>query len=228
MVKIVMVMVAVIGSAVSAIAQDNDGQDSVATEWGDTLQLQDVEVVTMRQLVKTLDDRLSYNVQADPEARTSTLLDVLRRVPLVSVDGQDNVRVNGSSSFKIYKNGHPDPALSSNPKEVLRAMPASVIKRIEVITEPGARYDAEGATAILNIVTVEGMRIEGVNGTVSASINTFGSPNASAYVAARAGKFTLGTTAFYQKQAHRQFAGVDETWTGTSPVCRRGRDLDDL
>ena len=178
MVKIVMVMVAVIGSAVSAIAQDNDGQDSVATEWGDTLQLQDVEVVTMRQLVKTLDDRLSYNVQADPEARTSTLLDVLRRVPLVSVDGQDNVRVNGSSSFKIYKNGHPDPALSSNPKEVLRAMPASVIKRIEVITEPGARYDAEGATAILNIVTVEGMRIEGVNGTVSASINTFGSPNA--------------------------------------------------
>ncbi len=213
MVKIVMVMVAVMGSAISAIAQDNDGQDSVATEWGDTLQLQDVEVVTMRQLVKTLDDRLSYNVQADPEARTSTLLDVLRKVPLVSVDGEDNVRVNGGGSFKIYKNGHPDPALSSNPREVLRAMPASVIKRIEVITEPGARYDAEGATAILNIVTVEGVRIEGVNGTVSASVNTFGSPNASAYVAARVGKFTLGTTAFYQKQAHRQFAGEDETWT---------------
>ena len=213
MVKIVMVMVAVMGSTISAIAQDNAGQDSVATEWGDTLQLQDVEVVTMRQLVKTLDDRLSYNVQADPEARTSTLLDVLRRVPLVSIDGQDNVRVNGSGSFKIYKNGHPDPALSSNPKEVLRAMPASMIKRIEVITEPGARYDAEGATAILNIVTVEGLRIEGVNGTVSASVNTFGSPNASAYVAARIGKFTLGTTAFYQKQTHRQFASEDETWT---------------
>lgn len=213
MVKIVMVMVAVMGSAISAIAQDNAGQDSVATEWGDTLQLQDVEVVTMRQLVKTLDDRLSYNVQADPEARTSTLLDVLRRVPLVSVDGQDNVRVNGSGSFKIYKNGHPDPALSSNPKEVLRAMPASMIKRIEVITEPGARYDAEGATAILNIVTVEGTRIEGVNGTVSASINTFGSPNASAYVAARAGKFTLGATGFFQKQPGRMFATEGETWT---------------
>ena len=208
-----MVMVAAMGAAISAVAQTTAGQDSVAVEWGDTLQLQDVEVVTMRQLVKTLDDRVSYNVQADPEARTSTLLDVLRRVPLVSVDGQDNVRVNGSGSFKIYKNGHPDPALSSNPKEVLRAMPASMIKRIEVITEPGARYDAEGATAILNIVTVEGVRIEGVNGTVSASVNTFGSPNASAYVAARIGKFTLGTTAFYQKQTHRQFASEDETWT---------------
>ena len=121
--------------------------------------------------------------------------------------------MNGGSSFKIYKNGHPDPSLSSNPREVLRAMPASMIKRIEVITEPGARYDAEGATAILNIVTVEGVRIEGVNGTVSASINTFGTPNASAYVAARAGKFTLGTTGFFQKQARRQFAGEDETWT---------------
>jgi len=212
MVKIVMAMVAMTWAA-STMAQDATGQDSVAVEWGDTLQLQDVEVVTMRQLVKTLDDRLSYNVQADPEASTSTVLDMLRKVPLVSVDGEDNVRVNGGGNFKIYKNGHPDPSLSANPREVLRAMPASMIKRIEVITEPGARYDAEGATAILNIVTVEGVRIEGVNGTVSASINTFGTPNASAYVAARAGKFTLGTTGFFQKQAHRQFASEDETWT---------------
>ncbi len=212
MVKIVMALVALTGSVASALAQDAAGQDSVAVEWGDTLQLQDVEVVTMRQLVKTLDDRVSYNVQADPEARTSTVLDMLRKVPLVSVDAEDNVRVNGGS-FKIYKNGHPDPALSSNPREVLRAMPASMIKRIEVITEPGARYDAEGATAILNIVTVEGVRIEGVNGTMSASINTFGSPNANAYVAARAGKLTLGATGFYQKQTRRMFKHYTESWT---------------
>ena len=218
MARIIVLMVAAMVTAATALSQVTVGQveekqDSVTLSVNDTVPLKDVEVVTMRQLVKTLDDRVSYNVQADPEARTSTVLDVLRRVPLVSVDGQDNVRVNGSSSFKIYKNGHHDPALSSNPREVLRAMPASVIKRIEVITEPGARYDAEGATAILNIVTIEGMRIEGVNGTISASISTFGSPNASAYVAARVGKFTLGTTAFYMKQAHRQFAGEDETWT---------------
>ena len=216
--RIIVMMVAVMATAANALAQDVTGQeeekqDSVALSINDTIALKDVEVVTMRQLVKTLDDRLSYNVQADPEASTSTVLDMLRKVPLVSVDGEDNVRVNGSSSFKIYKNGHPDPSLSANPREVLRAMPASVIKRIEVITEPGARYDAEGATAILNIVTVEGVRIEGVNGTVSASINTFGSPNASAYIAARAGKFTLSSTGFYQKQSHRQFAGEDETWT---------------
>ena len=213
-----MMMVTVMVMTTHVMAQDNVGlveerQDSTTLSTSDTIALKDLEVVTMRQLVKTLDDRVTYNVQADPEARTSTVLDVLRRVPLVSVDGEDNVRVNGGGSFKIYKNGHPDPALSANPREVLRAMPASTIKRIEVITEPGARYDAEGATAILNIVTVEGVRIEGVNGTVSASINTFGTPNASAYVAARAGKFTLGTTGFFQKQARRMFAGEDETWT---------------
>ena len=233
MTRIIVMMVAVMVTAASAWAQDIAGQaeekqDSVASSINDTIALKDVEVVTMRQLVKTLDDRLSYNVQADPEARTSTVLDMLRKVPLVSVDGEDNVRVNGSGSFKIYKNGHPDPALSSNPKEVLRAMPASAIKRIEVITEPGARYDAEGATAILNIVTVEGVNIEGVNGTVSASISTFGSPNASAYVAGRAGKFTLGATGFFMKQARRQFAGEDETWqtyvdTGTT-MYRRYRN----
>ena len=218
MAKFVLCLVAVLCSATHAVAQNaaksvEEKKDSVTLSINDTIALKDVEVVTMRQLVKTLDDRVSYNVEADPEARTSTLLDVLRRVPLVSVDGEDNIRVNGGGSFKIYKNGHPDPALSSNPKEVLRAMPASMIKRIEVIAEPGARYDAEGATAILNIVTVKGALIEGVNGTVTASINTFGSPNASAYIAARAGKFTLGATGFYQKQTSRQFAGEDETWT---------------
>lgn len=216
--RFIVMMVAVMATAANALAQNTTGQveekqDSATLSVNDTIALKDVEVVTMRQLVKTQDDRVSYNVQADPEASTSTVLDMLRKVPLVSIDGEDNVRVNGGGSFKIYKNGHPDPALSSNPREVLRAMPASVIKRIEVITEPGARYDAEGATAILNIVTVESLRIEGVNGTVSASINTFGTPNASAYVAARAGKFTLGATGFYQRQARRQFADVDETWT---------------
>ena len=218
MARFVLFFVAVIFSATHAVAQHaaegvEEKNDSVTLSINDTIALKDVEVVTMRQLVKTLDDRVSYNVQADPEARTSNVLDMLRKVPLVSVDGEDNVRVNGGGSFKIYKNGHPDPALSSNPREVLRAMPASTIRRIEVITEPGARYDAEGATAILNIVTVEGVRIEGLNGTVSASINTFGSPNASAYVAARAGKVTLGATAFYQKQTRRMFNHYTEQWT---------------
>ena len=77
---------------------------------------------------------------------------MLRKVPLVTVDGEDNV-VNGQSSFKIYMNGRPSNMFSNNPKEVLRSIPASMIKKVEVITDPCARYDAEGVSGILNIVT---------------------------------------------------------------------------
>ncbi len=105
MTRIEMLIMAVVLTAMSAMSQNLSGQkekqDSITAEWGDTLQLQDVEVVTMRQLVKTLDDRLSYNVQADLEARTSTVLDMLRKVPLVSVDGEDNVRVKTEERIRL-------------------------------------------------------------------------------------------------------------------------------
>ena len=154
-----------------------------------SVQLQDLEVVTQRQLIKTEIDRVSYDVQADAESKTKTVMDMLRKVPLVSVDGDDNIRVKGGTSFKIYKNGHPDPSISQNPKEVLKAIPASMIKRIEVITEPGAKYDAEGVTAILNIVMKDASGMSGATGTVSAGIDIMGNPNANAYVTAQRGKF---------------------------------------
>ncbi|MBO7609455.1 MAG: TonB-dependent receptor family protein [Muribaculaceae bacterium] len=153
-----------------------------------SVELSDLEVVAQRQLVKTEIDRISYDVQADSESKTKTAMDMLRKVPLVSVDGEENIRVKGGTAFKIYKNGHPDPGISQNPKEVLKAIPASMIKRIEVITEPGAKYDAEGVTAILNIVMKDASGMSGATGTVSAGIDIYGSPNANTYVTAQHGK----------------------------------------
>lgn len=150
-------------------------------------ELAEVVVKSQRPLVKNEIDRLSYDIQNDDESRTKTVMEMLRKVPLVSVDGEDNVKVKGSSNFKIYKNGHPDPTLSSNPKEVLKAIPASMIKRIEVITEPGAKYDAEGVSAILNIVLLENTTTSGVTGTVSAGVSTQGF-NANGYLATQIGK----------------------------------------
>ena len=119
--------------------------------------LSEVTVTAQRQLVTAEIDRLTYDVQADADSKTNNVLDMLRKVPMVSVDGKDDVLVKGSSSFKVYRNGHPDPALSGqNMKDVLKAIPASTIKKIEVITDPGAKYDAEGTESILNIVTVGG------------------------------------------------------------------------
>ncbi len=171
--------------------------------------LSEVEVKAIRPLVKAEIDRLSYDVQGDGDAKTSTVLEMLRKVPLVTVDAEDNIRVKGSTSFKIYKNGHPDPGISSNPKEVLKAIPASMIKRIEVITEPGAKYDAEGVGAILNIVLNDNSQMGGITGTVSAGIDHTGSPNASAYVTTQVGRWTTSInygTQLRNRRANKQLS----------------------
>jgi len=92
-------------------------------------------------------------------------------VPMVTVDGQDNITVNGSSSFKVYVDGMPNVMFSSNPSMVFKSMPATAVKRIEVMTNPGAKYDAEGAAGVLNIVMNRqdpqaAQSLDGYNGTV--------------------------------------------------------------
>lgn len=99
--------------------------------------------MALKPLVKAEIDKISYSVKDDPDAQTNTALEMLRKVPMVTVDGEDNIQLNGSSSFKVYVNGKPNTLMSNNPKEVLRSLPASSIKSIEVITDPGAKYDAE-------------------------------------------------------------------------------------
>ena len=99
---------------------------------------------------------------------------MLRKVPMVTVDGQDNITVNGSSSFKVYVDGMPNVMFSSNPSMIFKSMPASAVKSIEVMTNPGAKYDAEGAAGILNIVMnrqdAKGAQsMNGYNGTVRAT-----------------------------------------------------------
>ena len=134
-------------------------------------------IKAQKQLVKQEIDRIGYDVQADEESKTQTVMDMLRKVPMVTVDGQDNILVKGNSSYKIYKNGHYDPSLSKNAKETFKSMPASMVKRIEVITDPGAREDAEGVDAILNIVMVDGSKMQGMTGVISATYNSLNHPN---------------------------------------------------
>jgi outer membrane receptor protein involved in Fe transport len=110
-------------------------------------------VKAQRPIVKAEIDKLSYAVADDPDAQTNSLLEMLRKVPMVTVDGDDNIKVNGNASFKVYVNGKPNQMMSSNPSQILKNYPASAVKKIEVITNPGAKYDAEGVSGVLNIVT---------------------------------------------------------------------------
>ena len=140
----------------------------------DNIQLQGVEVTAQRQLIKQEVDRIGYSVADDADSKTNNVLTMLRKVPMVSVDASDEIRVNGQQNFKIFRNGHPDPSLDRNAKDILKAMPASSVKRIEVITEPGAKYDAEGTTMILNIVMADNASIKGASGMASARADSKG------------------------------------------------------
>ena len=152
-------------------------------------QLETVEVVAYKPLVKADVDKIAYSVEDDPEANTNTVIEMLKKVPMVTVDGQDNIRVNGNSSFKIYVNGKPNNMMTKNPKEILKSMPASSIKKIEVITNPGPKYDAEGVGGILNIVT-EGKGPEGYNATFSGRANN-SSYGGGLYATVKQGKLTM-------------------------------------
>ena len=178
------------------------------TEPADTLKgqtLDEVVVAQRRKLIKNDIDKLTYDVQHDKTAQTKTTLEILKKIPLVTVDGQENIRVQGSTSFKVYRNGHPDPSLSGqNLKDILKAIPASTIKRIEVITDPGAKYDAEGTTAILNIVMMSNTKLQGVSGNVNSDVDTHGSVRLGTYLTTKVGKLTTTINYNYMNQSRKQ------------------------
>ena len=160
----------------------------------DSKQLGEVTVTAQRKLVKVELDKLTYSLDEDPEAQTSNTLDMLRKVPMITVDGNDEIQLQGSTNFKIYVNGKPSNMMNNNPADVLKSMPASSIKNIEVITDPGSKYDAEGVGGIINIITTKNA-LQGYTGTIRANASTLGSFGGGGYVSMKAGKF--GITANY-------------------------------
>lgn len=162
------------------------------------IQLSEVTVSAIKPLVKVDLDKIIYDMKSDPEAQASNTLEMLRKVPMITVDGDDKIQLKGSSNFKIYVNGKPSGMMTNNPSLVLKSIPASSIKNIEVITDPGAKYDAEGIGGIINIVMDR--NLSGLTGTVRASVNTKGGYNGGLYLSTKKGKFGLTTNLNYNKQ----------------------------
>lgn len=177
----------------------------------DTKLLQGVEIVAQKPLVTMDTDKMSYSVEDDVDSKSATVLDMLRKVPMVTVDGQDNITVNGSSSFKVYVNGKPNVMFNSNPSQIFRAMPASMVKNIEVITNPGAKFDAEGSAGVLNIVMAgagengQQATINGINGNVRLSAGNK-QQNAGVFLSGQYGKFSFSANALVN---HGKAKGTD-------------------
>ncbi|MBF8963123.1 TonB-dependent receptor [Pontibacter sp. FD36] len=163
-------------------------------------QLKEVQIVTEKLLVEQDIDKLTYNVDADPESQTMTALDMLRKVPLLSLDAEDNIKLNGNSNYRVLVNGKTSSLFVRSPKDVFRSMPASTIKSIEVITNPPSKYEAEGVGGIINIITHK-KNIGGYNGSVNAQVSSPRGSNFGGYLTAKVGKAGFsgyfGTGSYY-------------------------------
>ena len=151
-------------------------------------QVGEVTISALKPLVRNEAEKLIYSVESDPEAKTSNVLGMLRKVPMVSVDGDDNVQLRGMSGVKFLINGKSSVALDRNTREVLRSMPSNTIKDIEVITNPSSKYEAEGSAGIINIIRTRRVS-DGYNGSVSAGLTTLGQYDGNVNFASKIHKF---------------------------------------
>ncbi|MEP6952305.1 MAG: TonB-dependent receptor [Ginsengibacter sp.] len=159
--------------------------------------LQNINVAIQGKLIENKIDKLVFNAERDLTSQSGVATDILKKVPQVSVDVDGNVQLAGSSSIRFLINGKPSSAFGSNISDVLQSIPASQIKSIEVITNPGAKYDAQGLGGIINII-LKNNNAQGINGNVSLTAGTR-TENGSFNFNVRRGKF--GMNAFISGNA---------------------------
>lgn len=133
--------------------------------------LGEVTVTAQKALIEEKGDKLIYNAEKDISNAGGSAADVLRKVPSLSLDLDGNIQMRGNSNIRVLINGKPSAMMARNLADALKQMPADNIKSIEVITSPGAKYDAEGAAGVINIITKKAL--QGFNGSVMASVGTF-------------------------------------------------------
>ena len=148
-------------------ALQSDTNFGTITLEDESTQLDGVELRAERSTVEIKLDKRVYNVGQDMMVKGGTVSDVLDNVPSVSVDVEGNVSLRGNENVRILIDGRPSNAI--NVTDALRLIPADAIDKVEVITNPSARYDAEGGGGIINIILKKGKN-QGLNGVITGTV----------------------------------------------------------
>jgi outer membrane receptor protein involved in Fe transport len=190
----------------------------------DAQSLGEVEVIAERTTVEMKLDKRVYNVGQDLTVRGGSVSDVLDNVPSVSVDVDGNVALRGNQNVTILINGKPSGLVGLNSTDALRQLPADAIERVEVITAPSSRYDAEGTGGILNII-LRRSKLQGMNGSITANAGTPTSYGVSGNINYRTGNFNFFNTSSYNYRENPG-TGLTERENADGSLFNEYRDSD--
>ena len=190
--------------------------------------LGEVEIIAERTTVEIKLDKKIYNVGRDLTVRGGTVSDVLDNVPSVSVDVEGNVSLRGNDDVRILINGKPSGLVGLNSTDALRQLPAESIERVEVITSPSARYDAEGTAGILNII-LRRSKLQGLNGAITLNTGFPFQAGVSGNINYRTGDLNFfNTTGYNYREVPGNSFSETEFFNGDDPstFLREDRDFD--
>jgi outer membrane receptor protein involved in Fe transport len=173
--------------------------------------LKDVTVVGRKSQLNASIDRKIYNVDQDIMSRSGTASDILRNVPSVEVDVEGNVSLRGSGDILILINGKPNPLMGRTRAEVLQQLPANSIERIEIITNPSARYRPDGVGGIINIVLKKNIK-NGFNGTATVNAGNKDRYNGNLTLNYRPKKFNLFGSYSLRQDTRKRYNTIDRTY----------------
>lgn len=157
------------------------------------------EVVEERSTLEMMVDRRVFNVGNDLGSAGATATELLRNVPSVQVDIDGNISLRGSGNVQILIDGRPSGMTGSARTAFLDAIPAGSIERVEIITNPSARFDPDGMAGILNIVLKKN-KLSGFNGQIQATAGTFNNPAANASLNHRSDHWNLFSSASWNQR----------------------------
>ena len=174
--------------------------------------LEGVDVVGQSAEVEIRLDKRVYNVAKNNLIRGGTVSDVLENVPSVSVDIDGNIELRGNNNVRILVDGKPSGLIGLGGIDALTRLPAESIEKVEVITSPSARYQAEGTTGIINIILAKRF-LKGLNGVFNLSAGRNDTYSGSANLNYRKGKFNFFTNSGYSDRTNKGRAVQDNVYT---------------